>query len=196
MNTKILCLGDPVSRGARATRGYPENLWEVLRAGGLPVLVHNAGLERGTLSDVLRATPAAIEAFPADVVVLLAPVYDSKGGGTAPGAYRSMLEQTVELARCLLQERRGEPPIVLLGGPTPVGEKANVQGFARPARRWIPKAAEAASRVAQMQDVLFVPLHEMDPALLADSIHPKPDGYRWIAERVAAALAPVLPRPG
>lgn len=178
---RIVCIGDAVTHGARATRGYPEHLWEQLR-DTRPLIVHNAGLREGGLVDVLRAIPSVSTTFRnATLAVLLVPPYDAKGSGANPREHRLLLEQTVELALGCFGG-------LVLCSPTPIGDSATVRGFGRPSRRWIPKAAEITEEVARDHELHFVPLHKMDRALLADSVHPRPEGYRWIASQ----LAPVI----
>lgn len=181
---RVLCIGDPITFGVRSTRGYPEHLWDILNhdmVAPVSCTVHNAGLASGCLVDVLRALPASLALQPTwTVAVLLAPPYDARGGGTPPREFGALLEQAAHA----LSEGASR---VILCSPTPIGE-SDTRGFARPSRRWIPKAAELVRDLAKAYQIPFVALHEMPRELLADAVHPKPAGYRWIADQ----LAPVV----
>lgn len=201
---RILCIGDAVTLGVRSTRGYPEHLWEILTSSGqvaIPggVLVQNAGLSEGGLVDVLRRLPSAFGIAQADVVVLLAPPFDARGGGTPPREFRALMVQTVEAALSMQgrqAQTSGLPRTMVLCSPTPIGEtdgqRGHVRSFGRPSRRWVPKAAEIVREVAADHGLPYVDLHEMPRDLLADSVHLKPAGYRWVAEMVAPVVRAAL----
>jgi len=192
---RIVCIGDALTLGVRTTRGYPEHLWELLHLGGegaapLNVLVQNAGLQAGaTLVDVVRALPATLSPLGrVHVAVLLAPPYDARGGGTPPREFRALLEQAVVTLRALVAPDDGR---VVLATPTPIGP-TTVRGFARPSRRWVAKAAELVLEAGRDHEVPVVQLHEMPAELLADGVHLKPAGYRWVAEQMAGEVRTAL----
>lgn len=189
---RIVCVGDALTLGVRTTRGYPEHLWEILHRGqdgGRPanVLVHNAGLPVGsTLVDVVRALPATFAPLGrVHVAVLLAPPYDARGGGTPPREFRALLEQAVVTLGELT--KGDDAGAVVLATPTPIGS-TEVRGFARPSRRWVVKAAEVVRDVGHEHELQVANLHEMPVEHLADGVHLKPTGYRWVAEAIAAEV--------
>ena len=191
---RIVCIGDALTLGVRTTRGYPEHLWDLLHLGEgatpLDVLVQNAGLQAGsTLVDVVRSLPATFAPLGrVHVAVLMAPPYDARGGGTPPREFRALLEQAVATLHALVAPDDGR---VVLATPTPIGP-TTVRGFSRPSRRWIGKAAELVLEVGREHEVPVVQLHEMPAELLADGVHLKPAGYRWVAEQMAGEVRAAL----
>lgn len=187
---RIVCVGDALTRGVRTTRGYPEHLWELLNLGSdgacpMGALVHNAGLPPGSkLLDVLHALPGTYAPLGrVSLTVLLAPPYEARGGGTPPNEFRALLEQVVYHLQAAVGDDRG----VILATPTPIGP-STVRGFARPSRRWIEKAAKVVQEVGAEHGLQVVAAHELPVELLADGVHLKPAGYRWVAEQVAPAV--------
>ena len=179
---KILCLGDALTHGVRSTRGWPEHLWANLDPA--TVIMLNRGLPPpAKVADVLRAMDLSM--VKPDICIIGAPIYDAKIC-TPPKEYGLLLSQAV--CHALIYSKR-----VILCTPTPIfARDGQPQGFGRDARRWLPKAVSAVhSAVETIDDPRLhgVNLSGMPEALLSDGVHPKPDGYKWIAEQL---VRPVL----
>ena len=185
---RIACLGGSTTAGVRTTRGYPEHLPFML-AGLIGrqtrPLVFNRGIPGGKLLDVLRQLPAELGLLKPSVVVMGLPLHDAQGGGVPPRELEALLTLLVDQVKAVGAQLVLCTPTPILGG--------SVRGFGRPSRRWVEKAAQVAQQVAACHDLPLVEWHQMDAGLLADGVHPTPQGCVWQAQQVAQVLAPLLP---
>lgn len=176
------CYGDALTFGTRSTRGWPEHLWGQLHAEGKAVVVRNRGLPgHAKAQDVLRAINASDDR--GDIAILACPAYDAYGSGTPPREYQALLSQ----AFFGLSQRYD---LVLGCTPTPVmAHPGQPRSFGRQSRRWFKNGARAAAEAMEDQEIKIIGISDIHENLLADGIHPTPEGYRWIAAEVAKKLS-------
>lgn len=177
----IDCYGDALTFGVRSTRGWPEHLWALLQEQGKTVVVRNRGLPApAKAQDVLRAINASTDR--GDVAILACPAYDAYGSGTPPKEYQALLSQ----AFFALSQRYD---LVLGCVPTPIiAHSGQPRSFGRTSRRWYKNGAKAAVEAMEEQEIKIIRISDISPDLLADGVHPTPNGYRWIAAEILKKL--------
>lgn len=192
----VCCLGDSLTAGARALLGYPELLPALMRSNNMLTewATKNFGISGQTTREILDRTPAAVGWLAAQTgakrFVLLAGTNDSKAGGKQSIS----VDQWEDLYRQILHwpRRHGVPSVVCTFPPL----EANTQQmpyFTDRSRAWLDEATKRVRSIQEEMDCEPVPvtlceLADMPMGFLADGVHLKPSGYRWMAGRIATSL--------
>jgi len=181
----IVCLGGSVCYGLRSTRGWPDHLWALGRGTWT---VQNWARPDLNLREVVHET-RRVDWSSVTTAILQVGTEDARGSGTPPSEFVALLEQAVGTVSALAPDAE-----ILVCTPTPIGH-TEVPGYRHSSRRWVRRVSPAVAAMADAWDVGIVRLHDMPEGLLADGVFPSPDGYAWIADRVAMALggAPLAP---
>lgn len=137
--------------------------------------VHNLGIPGNTTADGLARVEQAVQLQPRVVLLCLG------GNDTLRGV---PAEQTfANLGTMIDRFQQGGSFVVLLGVRSAGLSDKNAKRFERLAK------SKGVPLVPNILDgVLFT------PSLMADQIHPNDKGYAKIAERLEAALLPLLPK--
>ena len=185
----VLCLGDSLTRGARATVGYPERLAALMsRRTGVEWATLNRGVSGETTWQVLDRTPAAVGQLAgmagAKWCVLLAGTNDSKPGGPGLDDWELLYRQVVHWPR------RHKIPTALCTFPdvrpgVMPSYDARSREFLRLASQ---RVRDLVDEFAVDNPTRCVELAELPEHMLCDGVHLTPDGYAWVADRVAAVL--------
>jgi len=166
----IVALGDSLTAGEGAAPGqaYPDQLARMI---GRPVI--NCGQSGNTVAEAAqRLDPDVLPQHPAVAIVLL--------GGNDLLRQLDLNQSFATLATIVRRLQDQGAMVVLVGLKTTPwgGVGARYEALAR------------ASGCVYIPNILGgVMLHSR---LMADQIHPNGDGYRLVAQRVAAALKPYL----
>lgn len=174
----ILVLGGNVALGARAPRGWPEHLWELTG-----VRVVNGAVRGARMVDIVRQI-SQLPTGPFDWIVIQAGSYDARGGGTPPAEYGLLLRQALGELRHRYVVRGSR---LALCTPTPIGASA-LPGFNRSTRRWVTRAIPVVAEIAQDEEVVLVPLHELPKTVLSDGVHLSSAGASVVATMVGRYL--------
>ena len=166
-----VAFGDSLTQGIGASEGsdYPSQLAKRLRRP-----IHNLGVSGNTTADGLAHVDQAVHLRPRVVPLCL--------GGNDTLRSVPADETFANLGALIDHFHQGGSFVVLLG----------VRGGGL-----TDKKARRFEQLAKNKRVLLVP-NILDgilftPSLMADQIHPNDQGYAKIAERLEAALAPLLP---
>ena len=178
----LVALGDSLTAGLGldADQAYPTLLERQLRAEGYDVTVVNAGVSGDTTAAGLRRAEWSLEG---DVRIVIVALGGNDGlRGLPAGQMKRNLAEIVSLARS-----RGIA-VLLAGMEAPPNFGATYTGQFR----------EVFHELAREHDVTLMPFLldgvAGDPALnQTDGIHPTAAGAAIVAERVRAALEPLLP---
>ena len=177
----IVALGDSLTAGLglEVEEAYPALLEQRLRDEGIAVTVVNAGVSGDTSAAGLRRAAWSLDG---DVRVLIVALGGNDGlRGLPVDQMKQNLEEIVSLASA-----RGIA-VLLAGMEAP----PNFGG------RYTDEFRDVFRQLADEQDVVFMPFLldgvAGNPALnQADGIHPTAEGAAVVAERVRAALEPLL----
>ena len=178
----LVALGNSLTAGLGldADQAYPTLLERQLRAEGYDVTVVNAGVSGDTTAAGLRRAEWSLEG---DVRIVIVALGGNDGlRGLPAGQMKRNLAEIVSLARS-----RGIA-VLLAGMEAPPNFGATYTGQFR----------EVFHELAREHDVTLMPFLldgvAGDPALnQTDGIHPTAAGAAIVAERVRAALEPLLP---
>ena len=172
-----------------ARPGWPDYLSAALASAGVTLArpVVNLGSRSLTsFADVVRLAGADRHALPTGTTALLSLSHaDGRRGGTAP-------QDAAALALLGVRNLQGRwADLVVVVGPTGA---ACPPGLALPARyasylRWH-RRTESAIRLALGDLASYVSLADLPADLTRDGVRPTPKGWQWVAERVAAGIAP------
>lgn len=167
-----VAFGDSLTQGYGAEAGgdYPAQLARRLR-----VKIHNLGISGNTTADGLARVGQAVQLQPRVVLLCLG------GNDTLRGV---PAEQTfANLSTMIDRFQQGGSFVVLLGVRSAGLSDKHAKRFEQLAKT---KRVLLAPNI--LDGVLFT------PSLMADQIHPNDQGYAKIAERLEAALLPLLPK--
>ncbi|MGQ0618702.1 MAG: GDSL-type esterase/lipase family protein [Panacagrimonas sp.] len=168
-DAKLLAFGDSLTDGVGGTgENYPQRL-----ARHLDRIVVNEGLPGDTTADGRRRLPAALARHRPALLILCLGVNDLLRG-VPPETMRE------NLIAMLAAAREAKVPVLLLAVPVPGSAQAH------------PLFAEVAELGDAMLDSQTMVGVLSNPALKADLVHANRDGYREIADQLAARLRPLL----
>jgi acyl-CoA thioesterase-1 len=177
----VAFLGDSLTAGLglEAEEAYPARVQTLLEQRGRWIRIVNAGVSGDTSSGALARLDWVLRLKPSILVVAI---------GANDGLRGQPLEALERNLREIVSRARAQGITVLLAGqrlPTSYG------------RDYANRFAALYERVAKEEQVAWIPFLlegvAMVPELnLPDGIHPNAAGHARIAERVAAALEPLL----
>lgn len=188
--TKVVCLGDSITRG-----GYPKHLGEILHveainagSGGNP---SKSGLSR-LANDVLAKEP--------DAVVILFGTNDSRID--EPSVYATPQQYAQNLTK-MVQICRQKKIKVLLCTLPPINQVPYFQRHKKEAfdkagglDKMLAEYRQAALDVGKATETPVVDLNHLLADDLSwrskDGVHPTPEGYELVARVIADSLAPLL----
>ncbi|MCA9319515.1 MAG: arylesterase [Planctomycetes bacterium] len=180
---KLIVLGDSIAAGLHlddpANEAFPAVMQRTLAERGLPFRLINAGVSGDTSAGGLRRLPWMLSQNPDLLVVEL---------GANDGLRGTSLDAVEESLRGIVVGAREAGVAVLLLGhrlPPNLG------------RDYTERFAAVFDRIAKEFDLPYLPFFMQgvagQPDLnFPDGIHPTAEGHRRLADRVVAALEPVL----
>ncbi len=210
----VCCLGDSITEGSRAQLGFPEILPALLNVDSQVERTEWATLNRGiagqTTRQILDRAPAAtreLAGMPgAKWMVILAGTNDSKAGGkivpgnkNKTGGRISHAEYESLMRQILHWPRRHGIPVVLCTHP-PI-DPIPMPTFTEASRTWLDVASQIVVDLAEELDCEGAPiglceLRDMPRGFVCgDGIHLIPEGYAWIAWRLATLLGAISIEP-
>ncbi len=178
---RVAFLGDSLTAGWRVARGedYPSRVAKLLEGRGLRVEVRNHGISGDTTGGGLGRLEAALAEAPDLLVVAL---------GANDGLRRFPLAGIEEnLRRIVERAREGGVRVGLAGMRMPPDFPAEYrEGYAA----IFPRLAEELG--IPLLPFLLEGVAARPELNFPDGLHPNPDGYAVVADRMAAFLAPLL----
>lgn len=201
---RVLALGDSLTRGTGDPegKGYVGYLIDELgeRTEQEIVLVNQGvnGLTSPELVQALQREEVRVEARAADVLLVSIGGNDLFRGGETlahldPARIAVIEEEYSRQLQTILQELRKlneTATIFLIGLYNPFGDLQDADTTNRIVRDWNYRAAETAAQVPKAVLVPTFDLFQLQVRdyLAGDQFHPNAEGYRLIAERVAALI--------
>lgn len=170
--SQIICLGDSLTYGHRATDGrdYPSVLSELL---GIPVV--NAGVNRDTLASALRRLEYdVLERDPAVVII---------GLGGNDFLSKTPVDETIANLDAIVSACIDRGAMVVL-----IHSKFGILGsdLYRDGHEALARKYKTGLVRHSLKDIFA------NPQRMSDPIHPNDEGYAIIAERVNAVVMPLL----
>jgi acyl-CoA thioesterase-1 len=177
----LVAFGDSLTAGfgVAPPESYPAQLERRLAAAGYRYRVVNAGVSGDTTAGALRRVDWALRARPEIAIVVL---------GANDGLRGQDLRSTQGNLEEIVARFQGAGTRVLLGG------MRLPPNYGRPYADAFRRVYETVARERKAPLVpFFLDGVAADPRLnLADGIHPNPEGYRLIVERLWPHLEPLL----
>lgn len=163
----VLAFGDSITYGTGVS---PENSYPSVLAEITGMTIINAGIPGETIAEGLARLPRVVEEYSPQLVLLC-----EGGNDILQGREEDEIERDLGEMVAFLQDRFID--VVVIGVPA-LNLSARVPGFYKD----VAKDLNVPYDVKIMRKVLS------DSSLKSDYIHPNEEGYRIIAERIAAVI--------
>ena len=205
VHPRVIALGDSITRGARPgvapQQTFPALTQATLRGAGIPAQVHSVGIgsERTDLA-LRRLEQDVISQKPAVVTVM----YGTNDSWVDTGKTASRLsdQQFAENLRELVRRLRAAKIAVVLMTAPKFGEKNPRNGLGEDPNVRLARYMDVTREVARETGVALVDHFAAWEAAqrrgqnlqtwTTDGCHPNADGHADLAQRIAAAIAPLL----
>jgi len=202
--TRIVCLGDSVTKGARSgvepSDTFCAVLQKMLDSSQRPIEVINSGIGGHTTKDALARFERDVLAHEPATVVIMFGLNDS-WIDAGKSASRLTVDQYRGNLQAMLSELKRRDIKVVLMTPNP----ALAPMYPAERNLTLKPYVDVVRELARSEHLELIDLYArfaelalegVDPnTLFTDAMHPNPAGHRLIAELLAPRLRPLLPVP-